>query len=139
MREQRVALVNNAAIRAHAFYRISINQDAAGRKWIEDAKNPAGRLWMIDMSKPAEGVASDYAIVSRVHDATTGHWWISVAGLTGAATLRTQEFLVDSKEMTDLVARLPRDWKNKNLQVVFSVRIVQRTPGSAQVVAVHSW
>ena len=96
-------------------------------------------MWLIDMSEPAEAVESDYAVVSRVHDATTGHWWISVAGLTGAATLRAQEFLVDNKAMTELAARLPKGWQDKNLQAVFSIRIVSRTPGKTQVVAVHSW
>ena len=132
--------LNNIWIqRLGANLRYRFNQDADGKKWIEDSKNPSNRDWLMDMSKPAEIVESDYAVVSRVHDATTGHWWISVAGLTGAATLRTQEFLVDRTAMTELAARLPKDWKNKNLQAVFSIRIVQRTPGRAQVVAVYSW
>lgn len=109
------------------------------RNWIEDSFHPADRRWSVDMNAPYEQVSSDYALISRVHDQTTGQWWVGVAGLTGLATLAAQQLIVDPEAMTELARQLPRDWDQKNLQIVLAVKIVRGSPGKPSIAAVYFW
>jgi hypothetical protein len=110
-----------------------------GKKWIEDASNPANRNWAVDTSARYEQVDSDYALISRVLDPSTGQWWIGIAGLTGLGTQVAHQVAIDPKTMAAISASLPRDWERKNVQIVLAVKIIQGSPGAAQVVGTYSW
>jgi hypothetical protein len=107
--------------------------------WIEDTSNPADRRWSVDMNAPYDQVTSDYALVSRVFDPTTGQWWIGIAGLTGLGTLAAQQLVVDPDAMSELARKLPPNWDRKNLQIVLAVKIVRGSPGNARMVAAYAW
>jgi hypothetical protein len=110
-----------------------------GFNWIEDARNPSDRKWAVDFDAPYEKVNADFALVTRAFDKSTGQWWIGIGGVTGVATLAAQQMLLDPDAMAALSEQLPKDWDRKNLQIVLSVKLVQGSPGAAQIVAVHSW
>jgi hypothetical protein len=135
-----IGINNEWLLRLEAELPFRFRQDAStGMQWIEDSRTPSNHQWSSKISAVRKGIDWDYALISRIHDSTTGHWWIGVAGFSGDGTARAQEFLTNKKTMNDLSARLPKDWKNKNLQIVLSIRVVQDSPGIAQVVSVYSW
>ena len=110
-----------------------------GLRWIEDSDNPQSRNWALDQAAPYSQVSEDYALISRVLDPTTGRWLFAMSGLTGFGTIAASEISTDPKAMASLGARLPRDWANKNLQVVLAVKLVQDSPGASRVIATYSW
>ena len=107
--------------------------------WIQDANNPSDQRWSVDMNAPYQQISSDYALVSRVYDQTTGQWWIGIAGLTGLGTLAAQQLIVDPEAISEVARHLPHDWDHKNLQIVLAVKILQGSPGKPRVLAVYSW
>lgn len=110
-----------------------------GKRWIEDSTRPLDTTWMLDMSAPSEQVESDYALISRVFDGSTGQWWIGIAGLTGLGTIAAQRALIDPKMMTALASGFPAHWERKNMQIVLAVKLVQGGPGIPRVVATTFW
>jgi hypothetical protein len=116
-----------------------IKQSEPGLRWIEDESNPVNARWTVDMSAPFEKVDSDYALISRVLDPSTGQWWISIAGLTGMGTQVGRQVVTDPKAMEAICSGFPRNWEHKNLQFVLAIKVIQGTPGTSRVVASYSW
>lgn len=110
-----------------------------GLRWIEDSAHPQSRAWSMDLSAPYGQVKEDYGLISRVFDPSAGRWVMVLAGLTGSGTSAACEIVTDPNAMASLGSHLPRNWANKNLQVVFAVKLVQGSPGASQVVAAYSW
>lgn len=111
----------------------------AGLQWIEDTSDPSDRKWSVDVDAPYEQVTSEYALITRGVDKTTGQWWIGIGGVTVLGTLAAQQIVVDPKAMTALSAQLPKDWDRKNLQIVLEIKMVKGSFGASQVVATRSW
>ena len=111
-----------------------------GLRWIEDRNNPSSRNWSLNMSAPFEEVDNDYALISRIHDPSTGQWWIGIAGLTGVGTLAANRMLIDPSAMSTLGPSLPKGWDQKNLQIILEVKLVQgRNPGATRVLVAYAW
>jgi hypothetical protein len=110
-----------------------------GRRWIEDKAHPENKQWLVDLSVPQDQREADFALLTRVVNPTTGHWWIGIGGLTGLGTIAVEQTVTDRDAFGQLAAQLPKDWSAKNLQVVLAVKVVRGSPGAPQVVAAHSW
>ena len=110
-----------------------------GVRWIEDTSNPNDKTWSVDLSAPYDQVRSDYALISRIQDQTTGQWWIGIAGLTGLGTLTAHQMVMDPNAMTMLASSLPKDWEHKNLQIVVAVTMVQGSTGGTRVMSAYVW
>lgn len=111
----------------------------AGLQWIEDTSHPADRTWMVNMRSPYEQVTSEYALITRAMDQTTGQWWIGIGGVTVLGTNAAQQMMTDPKEMTAFVAQLPQGWERKHLQVVIEVKMVKGSPGASRIIATRTW
>ncbi len=93
----------------------------------------AKRLWVHD--SPAQ----DYAIVSRVFEASTGQLLITAAGISQYGTQAAGEFLANSPALIEALRGAPAGWQKRNMQFVLHTRIIGRTPTPARVLAVHFW
>jgi hypothetical protein len=105
--------------------------------WIEDRQNPARRQWIVNLKAPA--VDRDYAIITRVHDLTTDRIVTVAAGVLGYGTTAAGEFLSSPDYLVDMVRNAPRDWADKNLQVVLSTQVIGGNSGPPRVVATWFW
>ena len=114
-------------------------ESSHGLRWIEDASHPANKNWSVDMSAPYSQMNSDYALITRVQDKTTGRWWIGVAGLTELGTLAANHVVIDPNTMSTIGAGLPRGWEHKNLQIVLEIKVAQGSVGATRVVATYTW
>lgn len=123
---------------ADLHYRLR-KESVLGLRWIEDESNPGKRNWSTNLSTPYEQVESDYALITRVRDQTTGKWWIGITGLTGVGTLAANQLVLDPKALATICATLPKDWRQDNLQIVLKIKIVQGYAGTSQVVATSAW
>lgn len=105
---------------------------------IIDHKNPVS-TWSFDFTKPVTVNTKDYAIVARLHSDLTEGPVIIVAGLGAGGTESAGEF-VSSPEYLKQVSRIaPPNWRNKNLELVLEVPMVDGKAGHARIVAADFW
>jgi len=86
-----------------------------------------------------ESAIEDYAIVTRVVDASTEETVISAAGLRHFGTLAAGDFLTNEAYMREAFRDAPPGWYRKNIQVVLNTRMVGGAAGPPRVVATHFW
>lgn len=81
----------------------------------------------------------DYALISRLPQAATGGFILSVAGIRMYGTRTAAEFISDPARIAALLKGAPKGWENRNLQIVLHTRVVNDIPVLTDVEAVHFW
>jgi hypothetical protein len=108
--------------------------------WIEDRADPSNRAWTLDRSQQLQtGIYKDYAIVARLIDPNTEQYVVVAAGIGRGGTVAAGEFLVDERRMSEMLSQVPRDWKQKNLEIVLETQVIQGRSGRPRISAVHVW
>ena len=122
-------------------YYFAQNED--GYQWIADQKNPEARLGFHQIGLNQQDFArvprQDYALVGRLVDTETKQPIILVAGITASATLAASRFITDPKLLSDFLKSAPRNWQNKNMELLLSADVIQNQPGPAHVMASAFW
>jgi len=117
--------------------------DQNGYQWIADRKNPETKLGLHSFGVNPQDFdrvpRQDYALVGRLLDPETKQPTILVAGVTASSTLAASKFVTDSKLMGDFLKTAPRDWQNKNVELVLSVNVIANQPAPARVMASAFW
>jgi hypothetical protein len=106
---------------------------------VRDRQNPGQTEWKVVNSWPHWRIPTDYAIVSRVFNPTTGQAVVIAAGITQYGTHAAGEFIANQTYFSEALSQAPRDWYRKNIQVVLSTKVVSGTHGPPKVLAVHFW
>jgi hypothetical protein len=106
---------------------------------VRDRQNPSQTEWKVVNSWPHWKIPTDYAIVSRVFNPTTGQAVVIAAGITHYGTHAAGEFITNKAYFSEALSQAPRDWYRKNIQVVLSTKVVSGTHGPPKVLAVHFW
>jgi hypothetical protein len=134
------AFNNQWTLRALSRLRYTFVKDSVHEiDMIRDRQHPERTDWTLKGAWPYWDVSADYAIVSRIVDATTNRPVIIAAGITRHGTTAAGEFVTNPEYFADAVARFPAGWQKKNLQVVLSVPVVNRVPGRPRILATHVW
>ncbi len=113
-------------------------EQADGVQKIIDRKNPH-RYWALQWEVPYQTVATDYAIVARIHDNVTGQPVIIAAGLLGEGTEAASEVLYNPTYLNAMLDRAPKNWYQKNLEAVIRTHVIEGNPGPPEIVDVESW
>jgi hypothetical protein len=116
-----------------------MNDQSMTHHWIEDRSNPGKREWRLDRSEYQNDSYKDYAIVARFRDPNTDQLAVVAAGIGRGGTVAAGEFLVDPRRMEEMVSQAPRDWKQKNIEVILETEVIQGRSGPPHVLAVHAW
>jgi hypothetical protein len=98
-----------------------------------------GRTWQLSDQAPDGKTAEDYAIVSRLVNASTGQPLILAAGITQYGTRSAGEFLTSRSLLAPAMQSLPAEWPKKNVQVLLQTAVHRGTPGTPRVIATHTW
>lgn len=106
---------------------------------VHDSQHPDKSNWRLSEYWPNWDIPVDYAIVTRMVDTTSDRPVIIAAGLTQYGTLGAGEFLSNSEYFSEAARQLPKDWPKKNLQIVLSVPVVNKTSGRPRVLATYVW
>jgi hypothetical protein len=107
------------------------------RKEIDDTQDP-NRHWLLHASLDSHDT-EDYAIVTRLTPKPGDAPILSVAGMGQYGTLAASDFVCNPAAVSDMVSRLPKDWANRNLQLILHVKVIDFKPAITEVVAVHVW
>jgi hypothetical protein len=104
---------------------------------IIDSQQPANR-WSTDLSVPFNAWKSDYAVVARMDDATTGVPVLVEAGLGNDGTLAASE-LITSGGLSSILAREPSCRGKRNFEAVIEAQIIDTKSGPPHVLRLTCW
>jgi hypothetical protein len=134
------AFDNPWTLRTAGQLRFTFSKDTAHEiDMVLDRQHPENREWTLTGAWPNWDIPTDYAIVSRILDATTDRPVVIAAGITQYGTMAAGEFLTSPEYFAEAVGKFPRNWEKKNLQIVLRVPVVHRVPGRPRVLATHVW
>lgn len=148
LREGAVVLIgafnNEWSLRLTGQSRYSLDLDPERHLiYIKDARNPASRNWSWATNQPREplvGVNSprmrDYALISRIRDAGTGHVVVVIGGLYTYGTLAAGEFLTDPALMQEVARAVNLRKTSQNLQIILGTTVTDGIPGPPTVLTV---
>lgn len=113
--------------------------------YIKDAKNPSARNWSWGTNQPRDhmsGINSpkfrDYALISRIQSADTGHVVVVIGGLYRYGTEAAAEFLIDPNLLQSVAKQTERIGDSGTLQIVLGTTVTDETPGPPQILAVST-
>lgn len=81
----------------------------------------------------------DYAIVTRVFHPDTQAMLVEVVGILQYGTEAAADLITSPELLAEALRAAPKNWQNKNLQLVLHVKVISGTPASPKVVASHFW
>ena len=105
---------------------------------IIDSQNPASRAWVTDLSVPFTHWKSDYAILARMDDPTTGVPVLIEAGLGNYGTVAASE-LLNSGAMEKILAGDASCKGKANFEAVVGTEIIDMKSGPAHVLRLNCW
>ena len=105
---------------------------------IIDSQIPASRAWVTDLSVPFTQWKSDYAILARMDDPTTGVPVLIEAGLGNAGTVAASE-LLNSGVMEKILAGDASCKGKANFEAVVGTEIIDMESGPAHVLRLNCW
>jgi hypothetical protein len=143
LRERPAVLIgafdNRWTLRTLGRLRYTFYKDFQGLEAIRDRDHPEASGWKLLNAWPEWNLTHDFAIVSRVRDPSTDRMVVISAGITQYGTAGAGEFLSNPEYFAEAVPRLPRDWPQRNLEIVLSVPVVHGASGHPRVLAAHTW
>lgn len=96
------------------------------------------RSWSVN-AKPNGITLDDYAVISRVLLPETGGVLLTAAGIGQYGTQAASEYLTSPQKIAAFTKIAPKDWPEKNIQIVLHVKVVDDAPGPVDVAAVYFW
>jgi len=106
---------------------------------IVDRKSPKQTSWATAWDLPYQKLSRDYAIVARIHDNTTGQPVIVAAGISEEGTEAAGEILYNPVYLDSLIAKLPSNWEQLNMEAVIETQVIEGHPGPPSILAVETW
>jgi hypothetical protein len=106
---------------------------------IVDRKSPKQTSWATAWDLPYQKLSRDYAIVARIHDNTTGQPVIVAAGISEEGTEAAGEILYNPIYLDSLIAKLPANWEQLNMEAVIETQVIEGHPGPPSILAVETW
>jgi hypothetical protein len=96
-------------------------------------------FWAVKMDLSMQNLVRDYAIVARIHDATTGQPVIVVAGISDQGTEAASEVVYNPVYLNSLLDKAPKDWGRRNMEAVIETHVIGGHPGPPDILAVETW
>jgi hypothetical protein len=98
-----------------------------------------GQRWELPRLRDDGRTDEDYVVVMRVLASESGPGAITAAGLTQYGTQAAGEVVTNPSLLRSATAVLKPGWQQRNVQMLFHVRVVDHTPGPPKLVAVYEW
>jgi hypothetical protein len=105
---------------------------------IVDSAHPASARWVTDLSVAFTTWKSDYAIVARIDDATTGVPVLIEAGLGNDGTVAAGEWIITGSAATALAHEASCRAK-RNFEAVLETQIIDTKSGPPHVLRLTCW
>ena len=96
------------------------------------------RRWRVPSHQDGS-TPEDYMLICRIRSSITGGLVMVAAGVKQFGTEAAGRLLSDAGQLSAVLAKLPKGWEEKNLQIVLHSRVIGNTPGQPDVEAWHVW
>jgi len=106
---------------------------------IADQQRPANTDWRVDFATTYSQLTRDYAIIARLHDATSDKPVFVIAGIGRNGTTAAAEYVTTESTLKALLAQLPAHWEDKNVEAVIQTRVINGQAGPPILVQVQVW
>jgi hypothetical protein len=116
-------------------FRFFVDDNSHGM--IRDYGNPTE--WYPHDETPEHHTSEDYGVISRAFDPETHAMLILVSGCMQYGTEGTARLITNPELLAAALHNAPKDWQQKNLQLVIQFNVVANSPASSRVVASHYW
>ena len=105
-----------------------------------DTHSPAEarRRWRVPSHQDGSA-PEDYILISRIRNSIAGGFLIVAAGVKQFGTEAAGRLLTDPLQLSAVLAKLPRGWEDRNLQIILHTKVIGNTPGQPEVEAWHVW
>ncbi len=98
-----------------------------------------GREWSIPSYQTPPESREGYTLISILHNPVSGYPLMIVAGLQPADTQAGAEFLTNNEYFRAFMQVAPKDWEEKNCQIVLHNHIYGNSPGKPIITAWYVW
>lgn len=105
---------------------------------IVDSATP-GRRWEVPVVERSSEIREGYALLTRLLHSESGNLLLIAAGISARDTQAAVEFLTNPEYFATFARVAPKDWPNKNFQVVIHNFVHGTSPGRPGLVAWHLW
>jgi hypothetical protein len=96
------------------------------------------RAWRLERNEKGRETV-DYAVVTRLIHSETGQVVVEASGITQYGCKAAGELLASDSLLAAALLQLPKDWEQKNLQIVLRSKIVGMTAGPPEILTTYSW
>jgi hypothetical protein len=104
-----------------------------GHSTIVDRTDPK-KQWTANFDR-----SETYGIVARIFNSWNGKVVIVIGGIGYSGTRAAGDFIANPQAISKLAKSLPKDWENKNIEVVLHTTVNNQVPSTPDVVAAYSW
>ncbi len=111
--------------------------DDSSHGMIRDNGNPTE--WYPHDETPEHHTDEDYAVISRAFDPETHSMLILVSGCMQYGTEGAARLITNPDLLAAALHNAPKQWQQKNLQLVIQFDVVANSPASSRVVASYYW
>ncbi len=84
-------------------------------------------------------IVDDYGLVTRLLDAKTGQFVVTLAGIGANGTQAASELVTNPQYLDAALRNVPPDWAEKNVEFVVHTAVIDSVTGPPQVVASYVW
>ncbi len=110
---------------------------ADGKSWI--VHRETGQQWGLPNLQDNGRTDEDYILVTRILASESGQGVLVVAGLTQYGTQAAGEIATNPALLRKALAGAKPGWQQRNVQMLFHVRVVNHTPGPPKLIAIYEW
>lgn len=132
------AFSNETTIRITSGLHFVFAEDKGKSLRIQERSSP-GRTWLDDVDPHTSLVATDYGLVTRLVNSSTGQFVVDVAGITAPGSEAAGEVACSSEYLKRALRNVSPDWSRKNVQIVVETTVTDGVAGPPQIVAVYVW
>lgn len=98
-----------------------------------------GQQWGLPNLQDNGRTDEDYILVTRILASESGQGVLVVAGLTQYGTQAAGEIATNPALLRKALAGAKPGWQQRNVQMLFHVRVVNHTPGPPKLIAIYEW
>jgi len=98
-------------------------------------RGPSGRSWYAKHGS----IGEDYGLVTRLVDSSTGQFVVLVAGVEASGSDAAADLIVRPDALEKLLRDAPKDWPQKNVQILVSTTVRDSVAGPPTVIGVYVW
>jgi hypothetical protein len=98
-------------------------------------RGPSGQSWYTKHG----AVEEDYGLVTRLVDSSTGQFVVLVAGVEASGSDAAADLIVRPDVLGNILQSAPRNWAQKNLQILVSTTVSHSIAGPPKVIGIYIW